>query len=71
MKEKDKAQYQSEAKQKELASKRMVTEDAYAAAVEIENLNKMEDTVAARSVEEAIQALSMSDPGSADRHPEK
>ena len=49
-----------------------VSEEAYAAGVEVANLNREDTGVEARSVEAALEALSVvGGDAAADRHPEK
>ena len=48
-----------------------VTEDDYVQAVDVENVNREEDTVEARSVEAALSALAVGETTPEDRHPER
>ncbi len=48
-----------------------VTEDDYAQRVEVENPNREEDAVEARSVEAALSALTVGEATPEDRHPER
>ncbi len=59
-------------KEKMLAAKREVSEDAYHAMVgEHENRNRLEGEVEARNVAEALSVLAVKDAADADKHPEK
>ncbi len=48
-----------------------VTVDDYSQLVEVENPNREEDTVEARSVEAALSALAVGESTPEDRHPER
>ncbi|KAI3432305.1 hypothetical protein D9Q98_003865 [Chlorella vulgaris] len=68
--ERELQQLQQQAEQQSLEKKRIVSEDAYAAAIEVENLNRVEEgVVEAHGVDAALDALTLG--GSVDRHPEK
>ena len=71
MKEKEARAAAAAAAERADAASRTVTEAAYAAQVEVEISNKAEDVAEARSMEAAIEALSLGAAGEADRHPEK
>lgn len=76
MREEEAAAKEAEAKERALAAKREVTADSYSKLVESQNMNRQEDAVDARSMEQAIDALSSlavtPDAGAAvDKHPEK
>lgn len=72
MKEREARQAEAEAAERADAASRTVKEADYAAAVEVENVNKPGDEgVEARSIEGAIGALSLGGDADADRNPEK
>jgi hypothetical protein len=49
-----------------------VSEEAYASTIEVENVNRQEGVVEARSVDAALEVLSLAgSDAAADRHPEK
>lgn len=57
-----------------MAAKREVSSQSYSRMLEVENTNRLEDAVDARSMEQAIDALSslgMVETPPADKHPEK
>lgn len=68
--ERDMAEQQQLAAQRALEGKRMVTEEEHAAALLVANKNREEGVVEARSVDAALEALTMDSPAG-DRHPEK
>lgn len=71
-KEVEKKEEERRAREREDAAKRMVSEDAYASAVVVENVNRQDTGVEARSVEAALDALTVVGGDAAqDRHPEK
>lgn len=54
------------------AQRKMISEEAYASQVEVENANRDDVAVEARSLDAALQQLSVGTDGSpTDRHPEK
>ncbi len=61
----------AEADKRKAAARREVDEDEYARMVEVENRNRVEGEVEARSMEAALAALAMDDKGEVDRHPER
>lgn len=76
MREEEAAAREAEARERALAAKREVSANSYTRLVDTENVNRQEDTVEARSMEQAIDALSSlavaGDAGAAaDKHPEK
>ncbi|PSC73388.1 putative tRNA N6-adenosine threonylcarbamoyltransferase isoform A [Micractinium conductrix] len=68
--EREQAEQRELAAQKALETKRMVTEEEHAAALLVANRNREEGVVEARSVDAALEALTL-DGSPADRHPEK
>jgi hypothetical protein len=66
---------EEETKQRQMAARREVSEDHYTALVDAQNMNRQDDVVEARGMEQAIDALSALNvngtPGSGDKHPEK
>lgn len=57
-----------------MAAKREVSSQSYSRMLEVENTNRLEDAVDARSMEQAIDALSslgVVETPPADKHPEK
>lgn len=52
------------------ANRREVSEEDYARMVDVENTNRMDDTVDARSMNAALAALTVDDK-EVDRHPER
>lgn len=75
MQEEEASRREAEARDRALAAKREVTVDSYSRLVDTENVNRQEDAVEARSMEQAIDALSTlavaPEPASVDKHPEK
>lgn len=76
MRQEEEAARDAEARERALAAKREVSADSYVRLVDTQNVNRQEDTVEARSMEQAIDALSTlsvaADSGAAaDKHPEK
>jgi hypothetical protein len=72
--EADQEQREAEQRERTLAARRDVTADSYSRLVDAENTNRQEDTVDARSMEQAIDALQsikVAEASPADRHPEK
>lgn len=72
MKETQKKEFEKALLEKSNLDRRQLTEEEYAALVEIENRNKEGDVALdARSVDAALQQLNLSGGGDDDRHPEK
>lgn len=76
LREEEQAAREAEARERALAAKREVSADSYSKLVDSVNINRQEDAVEARSMEQAIDALSTlsvaADSGAAaDKHPEK
>lgn len=73
-KEVDQKSQEQERKEKAAVAKRSVTEDSYAALVDVTHDNRVDDAVDARSLNAAISALGITaSPGAdaEDRHPER
>lgn len=72
-KEADAAASEAQARERELATRREVTEDRYSRLVDTENTNREVDVVEARGMEQAIDALASltTESPAADKHPEK
>lgn len=72
MKEADKKDFEKAKQQQIDSTKRQVDEETYASLVEVENRNKDKDgAVDARSLDAALDQMSIIDGVGADRHPEK
>ncbi|PRW61227.1 coiled-coil domain-containing 124 [Chlorella sorokiniana] len=70
MREREQREMEQQAATQQAAQRRMVSEDQYAAAVQVENRNREDVGVEARSMDAALQALTL-DKQEVDRHPEK
>lgn len=68
--EAEQRQREAEARERDLARKREVAEEHYAATVEAENTNRQADVVSATGVDEALSALTVAD-AAVDKNPEK
>jgi hypothetical protein len=74
MREVEAEEKEAEQKERAMAARREVSAQSYSRMLEVENTNRQEDTVYARSMEQAIDALSslgVAEASPADKHPEK
>jgi hypothetical protein len=65
---------EAEQKERAMAARREVSATSYSRMLEVENTNRQEDAVDARSMEQAIDALSslgVAEAAPVDKHPEK
>lgn len=68
------AEREAEQRERAMAARREVSADSYSRMIEVQNTNRQEDSVEARSMEQAIDALSslgVAESPAADKHPEK
>eukprot|EP00879_Flechtneria_rotunda_P009796 GHRR01010246.1.p2 GENE.GHRR01010246.1~~GHRR01010246.1.p2 ORF type:complete len:127 (+),score=48.55 GHRR01010246.1:754-1134(+) len=74
MKQTEQAAKEAELKERAMAARREVDANSYSRLVDTENVNRQEDAVEARSMEQAIgalQSLGVADSPASDKHPEK
>jgi hypothetical protein len=74
LREAEAAEREAEQKEKAMAARREVSATSYSRMLEVENTNRQEDAVDARSMEQAIDALSslgVAEASPVDKHPEK